>query len=146
MQMRLPTWASLSFIKAVKRHIRAFGRSTVSYRTDPETAAEIARDLSLTVSELYSLAAREGETPGLLLDKRLESLGLQKDRLAKAHPKVLRDLQRVCGGCASATTCAKDFARVNGVADVPNYCPNEQTLQALSQEDSLKGESVVRPL
>jgi hypothetical protein len=130
----------------LKRHIRALGRPPGSYRTDPEISGEIARDLSLTVSELYSLAAREAAIPGLLLDKRLKSAGIRKDELAKVHPKVLRDLQRVCGGCASATTCARDFIRANGVDDIPKYCPNEQTLQALSQEASLKEESGARPL
>lgn len=146
MHMRLPIWASFPFIKAIKRHIRALGRPPGSYRTDPAITGEMARDLSLTVSELYSLAAREAETPGLLLDKRLKSVGLRKDELAKDHPDVLRDLQRVCGGCTSAATCVKDFARTNGAADVPRYCPNEQTLQALVQEDSLREKSGARPL
>ncbi|MBV5269576.1 MAG: hypothetical protein JZU55_06290, partial [Afipia sp.] len=108
--------------------------SAQSYPADPQVIGEIARDINLSVSELYSLAAKEPDQPGGLLDKRLNSIGLRSEEFAKSHPEVLRDLERVCGRCTSTATCASDFARANGLADIPKYCPNEQTLQAILQE------------
>ncbi len=95
MHMRLPTLDSFPFLKAVKRHIRALGRPPGAYRTDPEVAGEIARDLSLTVSELYSLAAREAGRPGKLLDKRLKSVGLGRTNWPESIPTSCG----ICSGC-----------------------------------------------
>lgn len=134
MHMRLPTMVFSPFFREIERQIKSLGRSAQSYHADPQVIGEIARDINLSVSELYSLAAKEPDQPGGLLDKRLNSIGLRSEEFAKSHPEVLRDLERVCGHCTSTATCASDFARANGLADIPKYCPNEQTLQAILQE------------
>jgi hypothetical protein len=133
--MGLPTLDFSPFFREIERQIKSLGRSARSYHTDPQVIGEIARDINLSVSELYSLAAKEAGRPGGLLDKRLSSIGLRSEKLAKSHPEVLRDLQRVCGRCTSSVTCANDFARADGSAGIPPYCPNEQTLQAILQEE-----------
>jgi hypothetical protein len=53
--------------------------------------------------------------------------------LAKEHPDVLHDLQRVCGTCTTTSRCAHDFA-VHRVSGRDEYCPNTCTLYALKQE------------
>lgn len=134
--MRLPTLDFSPFFRAIERQIKSLGRSAQASHTDPQVIGEIARDINLSVAELYSLAAKEADQPGGLLDKRLSHIGFQSEELAKSHPEVLRDLQRVCGRCTSSVTCANDFARADGLSDIPKYCPNEQTLQAIVQEES----------
>jgi hypothetical protein len=136
MHVRLPTLDFSPFFREIERQIKSLGRSAQSYHTDPQVIGEIARDINLSVSELYSLAAKEADQLGGLLDKRLTSIGLRSEELARSHPEVLRDLQRVCGRCTSSVTCANDFARSDGLSDIPKYCPNEQTLQAILQEES----------
>jgi hypothetical protein len=92
----------------------------------------IASEFGMSRSELYTLCANKAPT-GELLRQRLAESGLSEEMLAKRHPEVLRDLQRVCGNCVSTTRCAHDFAdhRTSGRDE---YCPNTCTLDALKQE------------
>jgi hypothetical protein len=135
MHIRLPRLDFSPFFKEIERQIKSLGQSAQFYHTDPQVMGEIARDINLSVSELYALAANGEDQHGGLLDKRLNSIGLRSDELAKSHPEVLRDLQRVCGRCTSSVTCANDFARADDLAGISKYCPNEQTLQAILQEE-----------
>ena len=92
----------------------------------------IARDLNLSVSELSALAAATPSSQESLR-KRPMHAGLSEDALAVSNCDVLRDLQRVCSQCTSKTRCAADLRR--GRRATPSkYCPNEQTLRALSLE------------
>jgi hypothetical protein len=93
----------------------------------------IARDLHVSTSDLLSLT---GQSPGsaVLLDRRLVQSGLSKDDLAARWGDVLRDLERVCGGCGTKDRCAADLDAARQVEDPPEYCPNELTLRALAQE------------
>jgi hypothetical protein len=92
---------------------------------------QIAHEFGLSRSGLFSLCASQAS--GDLLKQRLAEFGLTDQQLAKQHPEVLQDLQRVCGTCTTTLRCAGDFA---GHRDTGRdiYCPNTCTLYALKQE------------
>jgi hypothetical protein len=97
----------------------------------PEMEA-IARELNLSNAELRALTF----TPsGSLqsLSKRLSHAGLSECELAAVHGDVLRDLRRVCSQCQSKARCARD-SKHERRATPAKYCPNEQTLRALTDE------------
>jgi hypothetical protein len=129
---------SASLLDTLKKRIMSLAsglaRSSAAYRADPEIMEEIARDLNLQVTELYALAAGDGNKLTALLDKRLESLDLREDEIIKAYPKVMWDLQRVCGNCTSTRVCAEDFAGTSRMDGIPDYCPNAQTLQSILRD------------
>lgn len=93
-------------------------------------AADVARDCSLTVSELDRLSALPSASAALL-DKRLDLLGLSS--AAQRDRAVMRDLQRTCSSCCLKARCTRDLQSEQGAAAVAAYCPNEHTLQALRQ-------------
>jgi hypothetical protein len=104
----------------------------------------IAQELHLTPATLVNLAQ---EAPGsaLLLDRRLEHVGVPADELAAAHGDVLRDLQRVCSLCPVKARCASDLGRERR-ASPSKYCPNEQTLQSLARERNEKSTARIIPI
>jgi hypothetical protein len=99
---------------------------------DPWEMESIARELNVSPAELGALVLMPTNSLELL-GKRLSHTGLSEQRLATAHPEVLRDLRRVCSQCTSAARCARDLRRERR-ATPSKYCPNEQTLQALARE------------
>ena len=120
--------------RLIARMKRLAGRSeelSELRRMDDRQVGEIARDLGLSRSELAAICANAGS--GELLKQRLAQFGFTEQVLAKQHPDVLQDLQRVCGTCATTSRCAHDFAaHRNSGRD--EYCPNTCTLYALKQE------------
>jgi hypothetical protein len=92
---------------------------------------ELAHEFGLSRTELLTLCANKGS--GSLLEQRLAEFGLTEELLARRHPEVLRDLQRVCGTCTTTSLCADDFARHRD-SGRDGYCPNTCTLYALKQE------------
>jgi hypothetical protein len=115
----------------MKRLVGASDEASELRRLDDQQVDEIAHDLSLSRFELFALCGnrRSGE----LLRQRLAQFGLTEALLAKRHPEVLQDLQRVCGTCATTSRCAHDFA-VHRDSGRDEYCPNTCTLHALKQE------------
>ena len=107
-----------------------FKRSRELRSLDPQELRSIARDLGVTVPELFRLSS-QGADIEWLLEKRLAEMGLSESLMRARHPKVLRDLNRVCGNCASAQRCASDFAQ--NKSGRSTYCPNTQTLEALQK-------------
>ena len=98
---------------------------------DDQQVGEIAHDLGLSRAELFALCGNRAS--GALLKQRLAQFGLTEESLAKRHPEVLQDLQRVCGTCTTTTRCARDFAAHRDVGR-DEYCPNTCTLNALKEE------------
>lgn len=105
---------------------------------------QIARDLNLSVSELYVLSSKAGLTGDLLKD-RLAEFKLSHQLVREHHPELLRDLQRVCGNCTSIRRCTREFEQATGQGERSNYCPNTQTLQALESETEQRA-SVAMPI
>ena len=93
--------------------------------------AHIARDVGVSSSELQTLAGRWSGS-ARLLEGRIAALGLE--HIAHSEPEVVRDLQRVCGQCASEKRCERDLKDERHRA-WRDYCPNVVTLDALRTED-----------
>lgn len=99
---------------------------------DDRQLDQIAHEFGMSKSDLYALCGNEAPT-GELLRQRLAEFGLSEQVLAKRHPEVLQDLQRVCGNCVTTSRCANDFVRCRP-SRRDAYCPNTCTLYALKQE------------
>jgi len=99
----------------------------------PDEIERIAHDLSITSGELRTLA-RNGVDSARLLYRRMADLGLKPDKVTRAEPKVMRDLQKLCTMCASKARCAHDFARSADSSAWQAYCPNDDTLNALQAQ------------
>jgi hypothetical protein len=99
---------------------------------DDRQLDQIAREFGMSRSDLYALCASKAPT-GDLLRQRLAEFDLSEELLARRHPEVLQDLQRVCGTCATTSRCAHDFV-AHKPGDRDEYCPNTCTLYALKQE------------
>jgi hypothetical protein len=97
---------------------------------------QIAHEFGLSRSGLFTLCASQAS--GDLLKQRLAEFGLTEAQLAKQHPEVLQDLQRVCGTCTTTSRCAGDFAAHRDTGR-DSYCPNTCTLYALKQEGLARG-------
>jgi hypothetical protein len=122
-----------SVFKGLLEHFRsAVARWNELQRLDSREMEAIARELNLSKAELRALTF----TPsGALqsLSERLSHVGLSEDGLAAAHGDVLRDMRRVCSQCRSKVRCARDLKHERR-ATPARYCPNEQTLRALTDE------------
>jgi uncharacterized protein YjiS (DUF1127 family) len=100
-------------------------------RMDDRQVGQVAHEFGLSRAELITLCAKD--TSGELLKQRLAEFGFTEEMLAKRHPEVLQDLQRVCGTCTTTSRCAHDFA-AHRDSGRDEYCPNTCTLYALKQE------------
>jgi hypothetical protein len=90
----------------------------------------LARDAGVAAGELQVLAGKWPDAADLLAP-RLAMLGLDAAALGRTAPSVMRDLQRVCSVCSNQRVCAHDLARGGYADDVPGYCANATTLDAL---------------
>lgn len=116
--------------RLIARMKRLAGRSELC-GIDDRQVDQIAHEFGLSRAELFTLCANKAS--GGLLKQRLAEFGLTEELLAKKHPEVLQDLQRVCGTCAATSRCAHDFAEHKD-SGRDEYCPNTCTLHALKQE------------
>jgi hypothetical protein len=97
---------------------------------EPRELACIAHDLGVSPDELYVLAARDKSAADLLL-RRMETLRLDPGQVDSA---VMRDLQRCCSQCKDKVLCVHELEDRPREATWPKYCPNSQTLAALTEE------------
>jgi len=95
---------------------------------------QIARDLNLSPPELHAISAKSSIAVDLL-NKRMAKFGLSSAAVRRRYPKVLRDMQRVCGLCSSRRQCLNKFAKETSDADASDDCPNTLTLQELEREN-----------
>jgi hypothetical protein len=102
-------------------------------RCGHDEVERIALDLSLTAAELRTLA-RKGVDSALLLYRRMADLDLNRAEVAHAQPKVMRDLQKLCSICDSKARCGRDFDRGADPSAWHAYCPNDDTLRALTSQ------------
>lgn len=127
-----------SLAKSVGHWLMRLARNTHDEVLNSRELQSVARELSMSPSEFYALAARNNQNSSELLDYRLSHLELSKSEIANRHGKVLQDLQRVCANCNSTAECARDFAKKSTIPDFPDYCPNDQTLRAIKQQSTLR--------
>jgi Family of unknown function (DUF6455) len=95
---------------------------------DPSELARIAEDLGVSTTELRFLAASDKGAADLL-KRRLQTLRIDP---TSVDPAVMRDLQLHCAQCESKKLCAHELENKPLAASWPKYCPNEQTLKALT--------------
>jgi hypothetical protein len=102
--------------------------------------ARIAQDLGISTADLCVVAARD-KTAADLLNRRLETLRLDPTSI---DPAVMRDLQRCCSNCDSKQLCVHELEDQPKVANWPKYCPNEDTIAALTTDPTLPASSLDR--
>jgi hypothetical protein len=99
-------------------------------RLDPQEMKCLAQDLGIPAGELRILAAKDKDAADLLA-RRMETLGLDPARVDSA---VMRDLQRCCSKCKDKGRCVHELEDHPRDPLWPKYCPNDQTLAALTEE------------
>lgn len=99
---------------------------------DSADMRRLMQDTGLTFCELIKLAKTEGEA-SKLLHRRMETIGLDSSKIDVA---VLRDMQRCCSECDNKELCAHELEDKPKMAAWPTYCPNQQTLEALTRMES----------
>ena len=92
----------------------------------------LARDLGISADEIRLLAAKDRNAADLLY-RRMETIGLDP---AQVDSAVMRDLQRGCSKCIDKGLCVHELEDRPREPTWPRYCPNEQTLDALTQEQA----------
>ena len=60
-------------------------------------------------------------------------LKLDADAIGAADPAVMRDLQKCCALCTSKALCRRELADEPHSEHWRNYCPNSDTLAALTR-------------
>jgi hypothetical protein len=93
----------------------------------------IAKDLGITASQLQAVVAK-GPGAADLLQKMLVALGVDPERIAKAEPAAMRDLQRLCAACDHKSRCRHELAAGTAATHFHEFCPNAFTLDALFAE------------
>jgi hypothetical protein len=91
--------------------------------------ARIAHDLSLSTSELRSLAAK-GPGAADLLFGRMDQLDLDRDSISHGDQRALWDMQKACSLCEAKGRCRHDLARGADASAWRRYCANDDTLNA----------------
>jgi hypothetical protein len=100
---------------------------------DPSEIARVAQDLGVSVADLRVLASRD-KTAADLLHRRLKTLRLDP---TSVDPALMRDLQRCCSMCDSKQLCVHELEDKPKEASWPKYCPNEETIAALTAKPIL---------
>jgi Family of unknown function (DUF6455) len=97
---------------------------------DSGELSHIAHELGISAVELRALANHDKNAADLLY-QRMDQLRLDRNHVDLA---VLRDLQRCCSNCDLKQLCAHELEDKPKGAAWPKYCPNKQTLAALTNE------------
>jgi Family of unknown function (DUF6455) len=103
---------------------------------DPSEIARIASDLSISSGELRFLAASDKGAADLL-KRRLQTVQVDQTNI---DPGVMRDLELHCAQCHSKKRCARELRNESTAAAWPKYCPNEQTIEAVTTQPTKKVE------
>lgn len=121
-------------VEAARRLSRRCTSANEIARLEPRELACIARDLGISPGELRALAAQDKSAADLLL-RRMETIRLDPTQVDAA---VMRDLQRCCSTCKDKVLCVHELEDRPREATWPKYCPNEQTLAALTEEQAMR--------
>jgi Family of unknown function (DUF6455) len=136
MQSRPSTNPSVELLRSIVQVGKALWRKRAAVNEladiDAPEVGRIARDLGISSADLRLLASRD-KTAAALLYRRMETLRVDPTGL---DPAVMRDLQRCCSNCDSKQLCAHELEDKPKGATWPSYCPNEQTIVALTRESS----------
>ena len=100
---------------------------------DAVELGRVAKDLGISPADLRSLASQD-KTAADLLKRRLETLRLDPTSVDAA---LMRDLQRCCSNCDSKQLCAHELEDKPTGASWPKYCPNEETIAAITSHPDI---------
>jgi hypothetical protein len=95
-----------------------------------EEFACIAHDLNISTGDLNELV-RRGSHATDELPKMMAALDIDRSKVAKVEPMVMRDLERVCSLCEQKRRCAHEFTAGTTVEHYADFCPNASTLETL---------------
>ena len=112
------------------KHRRELNEMRQLDRTDFD---RIANDLRVSPDDLEELV-RLGQHSSDEMPKMLEQLGIDEERLSKAHPLLLRDMERVCALCRHKAECDRDLIAGTAAEHYQGYCPNAATIETLDRE------------
>ena len=113
-------WQDLRAARMRLRELQQYG----------DSLEHIARDVGLSSSDLYAMAAKPPDAADQH-KQRLAALDIDRASLLRRHPRVARDLERVCSLCGQKRRCERDLASHPNDPVWRTYCPNAQTLDAL---------------
>jgi len=119
-----------SFAAWLKHH-REIGEMR---RLDRSDFDRIASDLRIPPDALEELV-RHGNHAADELPKMLAQFGIDAERLSRARPLLLRDMERVCSLCTHKGQCDRDLAEGTAAENYPGYCGNASTLESLERAD-----------
>ncbi|RQH03747.1 DUF6455 family protein [Bradyrhizobium sp. RP6] len=94
----------------------------------------IANDLRIAPDDLEELV-RHGRHAADELPKMLEQLGISAERLGRAQPLLLRDMERTCSLCNHKGECDRDLTEGTAAENYHGYCANASTLESLDRAD-----------
>jgi hypothetical protein len=92
----------------------------------------IAQDLRIAPDDLEELV-RHGKHSADELPKMLKQLGISAEGLGRAHPLLLRDMERVCALCSHKGQCDRELADGTAVENYHGFCANASTLESLDR-------------
>jgi hypothetical protein len=92
----------------------------------------IANDLRVSPDDLEELV-RHGRHAADELPRMLKHLGIDAEKLRRAQPLLLRDMERVCALCSQKSQCDRDLVSGDAVENYQGYCPNASTLETLDR-------------
>ena len=87
----------------------------------------IAADVEISPGDLDEVV-RRGLNASEELPLLLKALGIDKVKLDRTQPLVLRDMMRVCALCAQKTECDRDLVAGSAAEHYRSYCPNAPTI------------------
>ena len=96
-------------------------------------AERVARDAGIDVGDLRVLAGKWPDSADLA-KRRMATLGLDAAQVQETQAAVVRDVQRVCSLCANKRACVHDLDHDPADAAWHQYCPNDETFDALTTE------------
>ena len=111
------------------KHRRELSEIRRMNRTDFDA---IARDLRVSSDDLDRLV-QIGPHGADELPQMLKNLGIDEADLARTHPLLVRDMQRVCAMCRDKAQCDGDLAAGTTAEHYRDYCPNAPTIDTLGQ-------------
>jgi hypothetical protein len=97
----------------------------------------VAADLEISPGDLDELV-RRGPHAGDELPVLLKALGIDKAKLEKAQPLLVRDMERVCAVCGHKAECDRDIIAGTSSEHYGDYCPNAPTIAELEAAASQK--------
>jgi|SRR6516164_4001928 len=116
------------------KHRRELNEMRQLDRTDFD---RIASDLKVSPDDLEELV-RHGPHASDEMPKMLEQLGIDEERLGRAHPLLLRDMERVCALCRDKARCDRDLAAGTAAEHYQGYCLNASTIETLDRDLATK--------